>query len=352
MLRQGNKNDCQRLYDAFWDKQESFFTWGNENLDEALPLITEDQLVIVAGSQGSGKTTWTIEMALENARRGQEGGYGVGYLSLEVSPENVLKRMVERRFNITKEDRRKGAIFSLASIQEKQMESTKMFEEFISSGLMFFQKNPDDDLRLIESIRTICTDPYGPKLLFIDNLNEIISDENTEYDRMDSILRQLSDLRRNTNTTIVLIHHFAKPKIGEQLSINSIKGNNIVVTKADVTVAIDKQDIPNPNWACHDFDEGDNLVDKNVRKRFMEYAPTIQTRGIYVFKDRYYGDEGLKGYMELRDGKIQFLTEATIKMREPLTDADDVRLRAAYNKFGLKPPVIPQEDNQETLIFN
>lgn len=357
MLRLGTDKDVARLHNSFWNRDESFFTWGNEALDTALPLLGQNQLVILAGTQGSGKTTWSMELALANAVIGKEQGFSVGYLALEVSPENILKRMIERRLGISKEDRRKGAIFLLEQIEEKKKLSLQMFNDFINSGLMFFQP---DDLKdnpyHINSIRKFCEDPYSPKLLIIDNLAEIQSDEKDEYSKIDNILRTLSDIRKHTDTTIVLLHHMAKPRINEPLSINSIKGNNITVTKADVTVAIDKCNVSNFNWECHWKDADGNLVDKATLKKFYSYAPKIQVRSIYSFKDRYYSIEGLLGYMELdQNGNVEFLCTDNLKDLFPLSDKQKEKLQAAYDKFKLLPPLKPEDmmgaEEQTTDLF-
>jgi hypothetical protein len=175
-------------------------------------------------------------------------------------------------------------------------------------------------------------------LLFIDNLAEITSTERDEYTKQDAIMRRLSDLREYTNTTIVLLHHFAKPKLGEPITINSVKGNNIIITKADVAVGIDKQKVPNFNWRCHWKDSKGELVEKAILRKFESYAPKIETRAIYTFKDRYYGDDGLQGYMRLgSSGMIEFLSERNMRDEYPLTDKELEKIQVAFDKYNLKP---------------
>lgn len=358
MLRLGNVNDIQRLNEVFWNKDESFYTWGNEDLDRELPIIGVSQLVILAGAQGSGKTTWSLQMALENARRGKAGGYSVGYLSLEVAPENVLRRMAERKIGVTKESRRKGLLFDDDLIAKHRVIVNETYKEFIDSGLLFFPSDDTDDIRSIETIRKVCEDEYGPSLLFIDNLAEILCDKDDEYNKMDYIMRELSDLRMNTNTTIVLLHHLAKSKDGEPVTINSIKGNNIVVTKADVTVVLDKHKAPNFNWECHwkhkghDGEEGE-VVERVVMNKFKAYAPQLTVRSIHSFKDRYYGVEGLMGYMRLdEEGKVEFLNDKQMKELFPLFPTQQKKLEATYERYKLLPPKTGEEEETPDILTN
>ena len=354
MLRAGTNQDVARLHDSFWNRNETFYTWGNESLDMALPLLSSGQLVVLAGAQASGKTTWSMQIALANARAGQIKGYTVGYLALEVKPENILKRMVERRLDISKEDRRRGAIFDLDNIAQKKVDSEIMFKSFIDSGLMLFgPQDYKDNPYHIDTIAKFCADPTSPKLLIIDNLAEIQSDDKDEYTRTDNILRTLSDVRKHTDTTIILLHHLAKPRLNESFNINSIKGNNITITKADITVAIDRHDERNPNWECLWKDSEGELVEQSILKKFYSFAPKIRVRSIHSLKDRDYGIEGHLGYMELdNDGNIDFLDKAALRLRAPLIPEQKNKLESAYAHFGLLTPKSAQnsDDNAPELF--
>ena len=359
MLRLGTSTDVERLYSSFWDDKESFFTWGNEDLDQALPLLSKEQLVVITGAQASGKTFWSFDMALENARAGQKNGYGVGYLALEVSMENMIRRRIEVDLKISKEDRRKGYIFDVDNIEEKKIESEKSLKGFIHSGLMMFPETESDDNRLLSSIAQICEEGKVD-ILFIDNLAEILSKDDNEYEKHDTIMRTLSDLRTRTHTTIVLLHHLAKPKTGEPLSINSVKGNNIIVTKADTAVGIDRQDVENPNWSCLRAHEDGTPVAPATLKKFYSYAPKKITglRAIYTFKDRWYGEEGLRGYMRINkeNGALEFLTTERLKHLYPLDEKEEETLKIVCEKLDLLPAGLKKKEtvipNEETLPWN
>lgn len=333
VLRLPLQSDIERLQSDFWDPSESYYTWGCEELDAMLPLLGRNQLVVLAGAQSSGKTTWTIEMALKNALLGRDRGFRVGYLSLEVKPENILRRRAERAVHIDKETRRKGLMFDLEDVEMKKQRTLAVFQSFLDSGLMFWQEG---DLRHLDDIERICLEESGPNLLFIDNLSEILSSEKDEYERTDRILRVLSDLKNSTDTTFVLLHHLAKTKSHEPLGIESIKGNNITITKADTTVAIDKHHAPNFNWRCQPKDGRGKLVSKGEYTKFLSYAPQIMVRSVYCWKDRYYGNEGRMGFMQLtEDGELEFLSREQMAVRYPLMEPQRLLLQAALEKHNL-----------------
>ena len=214
-----------------------------------------------------------------------------------------------------------------------------MLADFFNSGLYLFPVDRTQDMNDIKAITEFCQTPDSPKLLFIDNLAEISSPEKDEYARQDSILRTFSAIRQNTGTTIVLLHHFAKPKTSDPISINSVKGNNIVITKADTVVALDTHSVRNFNWKANFKNSKGELADEAVQKKFNAYGPKIdRVRSVHVFKDRYYASEGHKGYMELVDGRVCLYSPEQMKDLYPLSAMDEQKLELAYAKFNLLPP--------------
>jgi len=337
MLRTGKQEDILRIQNSFWDKSISYFTWGNGSMDMMLPNITRAQLVVLAGSQGSGKTTWSIEMAKQNALKGKKEGFTCAYLSLEMDPERIIKRAVERTLKISKEDRRVGTMFDFEGLEEKKQESLEQIKAFIDTGLLVFPENDNDEaLATLEGIHALCNQSQGPSLLFIDNLAEIeASGIKDEYMRIDHIMRELHNTTRTTDTTIVLLHHMAKQKMGEPLTINSIKGNNIVVTKPDVVVAIDKHSASNFNWVCKWKNTKNELIDPLIIKKFRSFAPRLDVRSVHIFKDRDYNMSGVAGYMRLVDGQIELLDSHGMKEEYPLIPDQQVKLAATLEKYGL-----------------
>lgn len=348
MLKAGNKADIQRLHDSFWNREDSFFTWGSEPMDIVLPNITRGQLVVLAATQGAGKTTWSIEMAKQNAIRGIKEGFKVAYLSLEMDPERIIKRAVERTLAINKEDRRRGLIFDMEGLEEKKTDSLARIEEFINTGLLMFPEKEEDWAKLgaLESIGKLCEMDNGPALLFIDNLAEIEAPQiRDEYMRLDHIMRELHELTRQTDTTIVLLHHMAKSKMGEPLTINSVKGNNIIVTKPDTVVAIDRHNEANFNWCCQWKDRKGELVEQQTMNKFKSIAPKLEVRAINIFKDRDYAMSGLAGFMRLTDGEIELLDRYSMMEQYPLTQEQQGKLAAALEKYKL----VPLKGGQEVI---
>lgn len=340
-LEKGKDYHNKIIFDKIWQKRR-YYTWGLESaggtpLDNSMPLLGEGLLCVFAGSEGSGKTTWSIEMAKQNAKLAEEDDYIVGYLSLEVDPYRLVSRYAERICGLTRFEVRDG----ITDEDRKQMlmaKSQGAIEDFLVTGLALFPKE-EMPIITIEDIVAMCQEEYSPRLLFIDNLAEIGTKDviRDEYIRYDYIMRMLLDVCRKTQTTIVLLHHLGKPKMGEKLTINSIKGNNIILTKADIVVAIDKHKEPNPNWKCDDVDEEGKPIDKKTLKAFMAEAPDIEVRQVEVFKDRDWDVRGVMGCLTIEDGIVKCLTKDELTERTTLLNKD--KYLKALQRYNLISPL-------------
>ena len=338
LLRKGSQADIDLIQSSIW-KPRHYFTWGfsDEVADNRFPLLAAGQLCVFAGSEGSGKSTWSIEMAKRNAER--EASIPTGYLSLEVDPYRMIQRYSERRAGLTRFDVRDG--IDVEDDRNAAITATEhATKEFINSGLHLFPKLEEKQSPAsIASIEQLCADEYGPRLLFIDNLAELEPDVlvKDEYSKHDIIIRRLLQICKSTQTTIVLLHHLAKPKLAEPLNINSIKGNNVVITKADVVVAIDKHKEANPNWECSRMRADGKMVDPKIRKAFLALAPQIEVRKVEVFKDRDFDVRGVMGYLKLTNGKLDCMTYEELRSTHFLWDDEKLRYTEALEHFDLQP---------------
>lgn len=335
-LRQLNSADVIMLQEEI-QKKRTYFSWGMQTcndvpFDTFMPLISEGQLVIFCGAEGSGKTTWSLQMALTNALLFPGN---VGYLSLEVDPYRIARRYAERKAGFTRFHLTDG--FTDPNEEKTCVAAIEMaLKEFMFSSLRIIPTI--DNSTDIATIAQICTDP-SLKLLFIDNLAELTPDTviRDEYSKYDYIVRYLLDICKQTKTTIILLHHLAKPKAGEPLTINSVKGNNIVITKADIVVAIDKHKRPNPNWRHAPKDLNGHFVDTKTHKTFMATAPLLEVRQIEVFKDRDWDERGVKGYVELIQGKVTALREQDLREKYTFFGQDNERYLETLQKLSLSP---------------
>lgn len=78
----------ERVREAQMGKVQSGAPYGLPSLDRATLGLRDDQLIILAGRPGMGKTTVALHVALASAGK----GYGVGFVSLEMNDVELAER--------------------------------------------------------------------------------------------------------------------------------------------------------------------------------------------------------------------------------------------------------------------
>ncbi len=98
-----------------------------------------------------------------------------------------------------------------------------------------------DDLHVREGVRETILD-LRTKLLIIDSLRGALPGAVDENDsRIASVLSPWTDLARDTNVALLVVHHFGKPKKGEgrSASPDRLRGSSAIAAAARVVVAAD-----------------------------------------------------------------------------------------------------------------
>ncbi len=93
--------------------QLSGITTGLNDLDRRLGGLQAGDLTILAGRPGMGKSAIAVHVAESAAL----AGHTVGFISLEMTPEQIAMRMLARRTRISFEDQRRGIADSAQYLQ-------------------------------------------------------------------------------------------------------------------------------------------------------------------------------------------------------------------------------------------
>lgn len=80
---------------------------GFEDLDALLGGLHKDDLIIIAGRPGMGKSSWALSVAMSAARI---AGAHVGIFSLEMGPEQLAQRMISHETGISTQALRLGEV--------------------------------------------------------------------------------------------------------------------------------------------------------------------------------------------------------------------------------------------------
>jgi len=226
------KDHVKSVTDSFLTPP-SPFTWGTTELDKIMPAVEEGHYAIIFGQQGSGKTTFAFNMAMENAKKVPN----VFFLTLEMSKDQLLRRYARDRAGVTKEQYRNRNF------------DTTIAEQFLKDlgdlKLVGIDKGELYDVKKLEEMITT----FGVKMLYIDNLNKVKGAGKNELEQTQGVSEGILNLTRQYKIPIVLIHHANKP-LNERASkettevpkhakfrgMSGMRGTNKTADDADIIV--------------------------------------------------------------------------------------------------------------------
>ena len=173
------------------------FTWGDNNLDDAIWKLSRGQLVILSWETWAGKTTFATFMARKNPK-----SY---YFVLEDSMENIGKRYALKRAWITKKELNNGT----RSEEKKAMFDTA-YTRFMKQDINYLDIWEKTKIgAIIDAMKQLKEKWYW--MFFIDNLGFVIWEWKTEMEQTADVSSQLVSFCLKENVCVVLLHHFKKP---------------------------------------------------------------------------------------------------------------------------------------------
>ena len=184
------------------------FTWGTNCLNDNMTLLQRGDYVVLVGETGSGKTTYSLFMARENAKRGLK----VLFFSFEMTVEGLITRYARDRSQITK-DQWKNASFT--EIQKQNY--IDAIDELDNVHFYDLQE------KTIANIETAITGDVD--MVFIDNLGFLEASGEEENVRRETISRQIVELcKKRPNTCVIILHHFRKGAGKTPRTLDDIRG--------------------------------------------------------------------------------------------------------------------------------
>ena len=175
----------------------SDLTWGVNLLDTSFGPIFPGDYIVIVGESGAGKTAFTYQMAVENAK----AGISVLYLSLEMTGGQIVARRAGDAAGFTKDEWR-----------------TKKISE--SKRALFAEGIKVPELLTIET-RKLGREPTVNdienflkegkyKMIIVDNFGYLSGTEKTEWDQLRVISRKFTALCEVYGVVIVALHHLNK----------------------------------------------------------------------------------------------------------------------------------------------
>lgn len=231
------------------------FTWWIEEIDKKIGAFDYNRLIIVPWEAGSGKTTYTIQMAQENARNWLK----VAYMSLEMWAKGLIVATAKKAAGIEMQTKAWQAV----SVSEKQRE---IFRETVDELSGF--KNLDiigykKSLTLKSFEKELERLAADYDLIYIDNLWFIWRTDGRKESELTPLITELCmNARKDYRVTIVALTHMTKGSEKQEgpRGRSAIRGSGKVIDDADKIVQIFRQGDETSFILQKDRDNGLNAI--------------------------------------------------------------------------------------------
>lgn len=212
-------NECERI------------VYGIKRLDERTRGAKEGDLIILAGDNGSGKTTVTKQMALSSIEQNKKVLYINGEVRAEIFKEDLfLQANGTNKFDVIEDKLVRGQKDYVVT-----QENYRKINAWLKGRFLTFSDTVElKDTIVLEKIESAIK-KENVFFIIVDNLT-IISHESTlkESDAKGEFARALKRLAVKYGVCIVLVNHFTK---GDNEGGKSrIKGSGVITDVADVVL--------------------------------------------------------------------------------------------------------------------
>jgi replicative DNA helicase len=193
--------------------------WGNVN--RLTGKIENGDLITVSAIPKTGKTTWALNIATHNARK----GLPVLLYCLEMRPERLAKKVVQAELNLYEHE------ITEARVREAAMSLDNLPLCFAYN---FKSINLDNVLDIIrKAVRR-----YGMKLVIFDNLHYLARSISNTAQEVALISRSFKLLAEELRVPIMLIAQPRKVQEGQVITMNDLKDSSAIGADADQVIIL------------------------------------------------------------------------------------------------------------------
>lgn len=216
------------------------------------------ELVLLAGPQGLGKTTWALQVARNVARSGRS----VLFFSFEHYPQSLLVRLValeagERagveaprldrlRASFEASDGRSGSIFDRLADTAGGVEAVQAVQEYADRIVLHRSTGSSTSLDVIrDAVEEVKHSTGQLPVVFVDYLQKVrVPDGPTsENDRVTLVVEGLKDMALDNDIPIVAVVASDKDGLssGKRMRVNHLRGSSALAYEADTVLILNNK---------------------------------------------------------------------------------------------------------------
>jgi replicative DNA helicase len=249
------------------DKKEKRYTWGTYRLDNEIAILKRGNLVILGAKRNMGKTTFSFDMAVKNAKLGHK----VLYISLEMAKNEIMEALARKFAGITVQEE-----YNYQIPEEKRQKMISKLDEMKSFPNLIFESARRAEGIVFETVKKVMDDNQAD-IVFIDNLDCINGNPGEDNnERQKRIVNALMNYTVANNVPVILIHHYRKGNKATS-GMDELAGSGKVADSADIIINLSRLSI------------------EETKANNVQYPETNKTV-LWVQKGRGYDDKAMEIY--------------------------------------------------------
>jgi replicative DNA helicase len=215
------------------------------------------ELILLAGPQGLGKTTWALQAARNVARSGRS----VLVCSYEHDPQTLLVRLVALEAGLVagleapglarvraafeSSDGRSGTVTDRLADTEGGAEALRQVQEYADRLLLHRSTGSSTTLDVIrEAVEGVKAETGQLPMLVVDYLQKVkVPGGGTDEDRATVVVEGLKDLALDTDIPVLAIAAADKAGLasGKRMRVNNLRGSSALAYEADTVLILNNK---------------------------------------------------------------------------------------------------------------
>lgn len=207
-------------------KDDSIIPTGFDGLDKMFEGFQPSELIFLAGSTGSGKTTLAMNIAFNCAKAKKK----VLFFSLEMKEIELHERLVKNLANVS----------NYATMTEQEFSKVVKISRSIKERLPL---EINDKNITLEAMYSVIKDKKDIDIVFIDHLNILTTSEKIKdkLERLEYLTRKLKEMAKDLNIPIVCLCQLNRSNADREIkhpSLADLRGSGSIEQDANLVLFV------------------------------------------------------------------------------------------------------------------